>query len=294
MVYNEQWQDTAFGDEPLRPGTRRLGLRVLARLAGHAGRGVELGADLEDGNLAAIKFTATGDADESEVVARIQHEHRVLGTLDHPNVRRSLGRRLERNGRQASVNAVLLRFIDGPTLDRWASPDLPELCLAMSGVCRALAHVHERGWVHADLRPRHVIIDGSDRPIIISLGRAVRSGVTFDATPMSHPYVAPELVDGGVVTPRADIFGVGATLAALLLRRPLSAIRPGESPETRRRQHASWGEELAQAGVHSPLCRLVLKTMHPDPLRRPAFVEAIGSHLADLAETLTQRRLLAA
>jgi serine/threonine protein kinase len=294
MVFNEQWQDTICEDEPLRPGTRRFGLRVLARLAGDARRGVELGADPTRGDLSAIKFTSTSDVDEADVIARIQHEHHVLRTLDHPNVRRSFGCRLERRDRQSPANAVLLRFVDGATLDRWESPELPELCQAMSGVCRALAHVHERGWVHGDLRPRHVIVDGSDRPVVISFGRAVRAGVTFDASPVPHPYAAPERIDGGVATPRADVFGVGATLAALLLRHPLPAISPGASPETRRRQHESWAEELAGAGVHTPLCRLVLKAMHPDPLRRPAFIEAIGSHLADLADTLAHQRRLAA
>ncbi len=294
MVFNEQWQDTVCENEPLLPGTRRFGFRVLARLAGDADRGVELGADPVRGDLAAIKFSSTRTFEDSDVVARIQHEHRVLRSLDHPNVRRSFGCRLERQGSGTPTNAVLLRFIDGATLDRWESPDLPELCLAMSGVCRALAHVHERGWVHADLRPRHVLVDESDRPVVISFGRAVRAGVTFDASPVPHPYGAPERVDGGIATPRADVFGVGATLAALLLRRPLSATSPGDGPEARQRQHASWGEELADAGVHAPLCRLVMKAMHPDPVRRPAFVEAIGSHLADLADILARRRSLAA
>ncbi len=293
-MFNEQWQDTVCEDEPLRPGTRRFGLRVLARLGGGADRGVELGADPVRGDLAAIKFASANVTDDPDEVTRLDHEHRVLRALDHPNVRRSLGCRRERNGRHAAVHAVLLRFIDGATLDRWESPDLPELCLAMSGVCRALAHTHERGWVHADLRPRHVIVDDADRPVVISFGHAVRAGAIFLGSSVPLPYASPERIDGAVATPRADVFGVGATLAAMLLRRPLSPIRPGDDPESRRRQHESWGEELAHAGVHAPVRRLVLKAMHPDPLRRPAFVEAIGSHLADLADTLARRRRLAA
>ena len=292
-MFSEPWQDTACEDEPLRPGTRRFGLRILARLAGDARRGVELGADPERGDLAAIKHVAAA-ADDDGAAARLEHEHRVLRDLDHPGIRRSLGWRREREGFQTSSSAVLLRFVDGATLDRWESPDLPELCRVMASVCRALAHVHGRGLVHANLRPRHIVIDDRDRPVVISFGHAIRAGGRFSSEPLPHPFAAPERIDGGVATPRADVFGVGATLAATLCRRPLEAVRPGERPADRLARLEQWDDDLAQAGVHPPLRRLVLKAMHPDPLRRPAFVEAIGSHLEDLADTLTRRRRLAA
>jgi serine/threonine protein kinase len=294
MLFNEQWQDTACDDEPLRPGTSRFGLRVLARLSGDAERGVELGADPTRGDLAAIKHGSTRAIDDDGLLGRLEHEHRVLRSFGHPGVRRSLGWRRERVGLRTSTAAVLLRFVDGSTLDRWTTPDLPELCRVMASVCRALAHVHERGWVHGDLRPRHVLVDERDRPVVISFGRAVRAGGTFTREPAGHAYAAPERIDGGVATPRADVFGVGATLAAVLLRRPLAAVPPGADVGVRRERHEAWSEELATAGVHAPLRRLVLKAMDPDPLRRPAFVEAIGSRLEDLADTLARHRRLAA
>ena len=293
-MLDEQWQDMVCADESLRPGTLRFGLRVLARLAGDAERGVELGADPVRGDLAAIKHGSAAAAPSPDDLDRIEHEHRVLRSLDHPGVRPTLGCRRERTGLRTAAVAVLLRFVDGATLDRWETPDLPELCLTMAGVCRALAHVHERGWVHADLRPRHVIVDDRDRPKVIAFGRAVRAGTRFAASPQGHAYAAPERIDGAVATPRADVFGIGATLAAVLLRRPLPPIVPGEDADARLARHASWDDELAEAGVHAPLRRLLLRAMHPDPRRRPAFVEAVGSHLEDLADTLDRRRRLAA
>jgi serine/threonine protein kinase len=293
MLFSDQWQDTVCAEEPLRPGTGRFGLRMLARLSGDDRRGVDLGADAVRGDLAAVKHAAA-DCPDREVAARLEHEHRILRALDHPGIRRSLGWRRERAGLRTSATAVLLRFIDGATLDRWESPDLPTLCRTMSTACRALSHVHERGYVHGDLRPRHVVVDGRDHPSIISFGHAVRAGTRYEIGSVAHPYVAPERLDGGIATPRTDVFGLGATLAAVLLRGPLSSYVPGESASARRDRHESWEVELTRAGVHAPLRRLVLKAVHPDPLRRPAFVEAIGSHLEDLADTLARHRRLAA
>ncbi len=293
-MFNEQWQDTICQDEPLRPGTSRFGYRVIARLSGDGRAGVELGSDPVRGELAAIKHVSANAADGLSAITRLEHEHQVLQSLDHVGVRRSLGSRRERAGLRLSGAGLMLRFVDGATLDLWEAPALPEFCQTMAAVCRSLAHVHERGWVHADLRPRHVIIDDRDRPVIISFGRAVRSGVRFAAEPVSNAYAAPERLDGAVATPRADVFGLGATMAAILLRRPLSSVLPGEDLAARLARHGVWDEELATAGVHAPLRRLLMRMMHPDPLRRPAFIEAIASHLEDLADTLSRHRRLAA
>jgi serine/threonine protein kinase len=293
-VVDDAWKDTMCTEARLRPGTTRFGLRILARLSGDHAAGVELGADPARGDLASIKHAATHAIDATSRTDRLNHEHRVLRSLDHRGVRRSFGVRRQRDGLRLTSTALLLRFVDGATIDRWQSPDLPELCRTMAGVCRALAHVHERGWVHGNLRPGHVIIDESDRPTVISFGRALRSGAMFPGDSIGHPYASPEELDGGVATPRADVFGVGATLAAVLLRRPLSTVRSGESDHDRRSRFDEWNDQLAEAAVHPPLRRIVLKAMHPDPRRRPAFIEAIGSHLQDLSDTLHQRRRLAA
>jgi serine/threonine protein kinase len=293
-VIDDPCRDDVRIEERLGPGAERFGLRLLARLAGDARRGVELAADSMRGDLLAIKHVSTQDLVDPEASSRLEREHRVLRRLDHPGVRRAVGWRRDRSGTGGRSVALLMRFVDGATLDRWESPDLPALCRAMAGVCRALAHVHERGFVHGDLRPRHVLIDGDDRAVVISFGRAQQVGGVFPAESVKHAYAAPERLDGRIATPRADVFGVGATLAALLLRQPPIQNLPRESLGDRLQRHEVLSATLADAGTHPALVRIIDMSMHPDPLRRPAFVESIGSRLESVADTLERRRRLAA
>lgn len=280
-------------DEPLRPGTERFGLRILARLAGGETRGVELGADPVRGDLAAVKHATVGDPLDGDAVTRLEREHAMLRSLDHPTIRGSLGLRRERAGMRTRASGLLLRFVDGSPLDRWEASDLPAICRVMSEVCRGLSHVHERGLVHGDLRPRHILVDDRDRPVIVSFGRAVRSGHRFESGTLDHAYAAPERLDGGIATPRADVYGVAATIAAVLLRHAPSPARPGDSTEARRSAHDRLDAVLAERGIHPPLHRLLIKALDPDPIRRPAFIESLGSRLGDLADTLSRRRFAA-
>lgn len=284
------WQESVRPDEPLRPGTERFGLRILARLAGGDVRGVDLGTDPVRGDLAAVKHATVGDPLDPEAIGRLEREHAMLRSLDHPVIRRSLGLRRERAGLRTRSVGLLLRFVDGSPLDRWEASDLPALCRVMADVCRGLSHVHERGLVHGDLRPRHVLVDDCDRPVVIAFGRAVRSGVRFEPHAVDHAYSPPERLDGGVATPRADVFGVAATIAAVLLRRPLASCGGDASVSERRDLHERWCRDLEEAGVHAPLQRMLVKALDPDPIRRPAFIESLGSRLADLADTLARRR----
>ncbi len=285
-LLQDQWRP----EEPLRLGTERFGLKLVARLAGCDRLGVELGADPTRGDLAAIKHASVGDSLDPDAVDRLEREHAVLRSVDHPTIRQSFGLRRERHGLRTKSVGLLLAFVDGSSLDRWEIPELPVLCQVMSVACRGLAHLHERGLVHGDLRPRHIIVDDRARPSIISFGRTIRAGHRFDPEIQGHAYSAPEWIDGGIATPRADVFGMASTIGAVLSRTPLEPCCPHESQRERRARHARWGEVLNDAGVHAPLQRLLLKAMDPDPTRRPAFIESFGSRLMHLADTLSCRK----
>ena len=194
---------------------------------------------------------------------------------------------------RVSAVGLLLAFVDGSTLDRWETPGIADFCRVMSEACRGLAHLHERGLVHGDLRPRHIVVDDRERPRLISFGRTIRAGHRFDPEVVGHAYAAPERIDGGIATPRTDVFGMASTIGAVLARTSLESCRPDDSPRERRARHERWGGVLEDAGIHPPLQRLVMKGLDPDPTRRPAFIESFASRLSHLADTLSCRKMAA-
>ncbi|MCY0951389.1 serine/threonine-protein kinase [Streptomyces sp. H27-S2] len=87
----------------------------------------------------------------------------------------------------------------------------------IAGICEGLAHLHRSGWVHADLKPENVLLDG-DRSVKLSdFGLATEMTGTYGyAPPMGTlDYLPPErwrapLGELGVkVRPSADIWALG-------------------------------------------------------------------------------------
>ena len=115
-------------------------------------------------------------------------------------------------------------------------------------ICRALAYVHGRGFVHRDVTPRNVLVsvDGevklSDFGLALSLESPLASG-----RPGTPSYMAPEQARGERVDGRADIYSLG-----LILAEGLSGRGAPANPATEHDTHATLSAILARASGAAP------------------------------------------
>jgi len=94
-------------------------------------------------------------------------------------------------------------------------------------VAEALAHAHQRGVVHRDVKPSNVIVSLDGRAQLIDFGLALSVGgpddrVTYDGAFVgSHGYAAPEQLRGELdnIGPWTDTYALGATLYEMLTQR---------------------------------------------------------------------------
>ncbi len=145
-------------------------------------------------------------------------------------------------------------------------------------VAAALDHAHGRGVLHLDLKPENVLLDG---PLPAGRVRLADFGAVRPEPRVEHSlllgasqaggvartrdYAAPELLEGGVIDRRADVWGLGALAFELLTgRRPVGLDRP---------------TDLVR-GLPRAVDEVLAHALAADPARRPASAGALARDLA--------------
>jgi tetratricopeptide (TPR) repeat protein len=114
-------------------------------------------------------------------------------------------------------------------------PALELLVELFERICQGIQHAHQRGLIHRDIKPSNLLVTehaGQPLPKIIDFGVAIGGvpgqsvAVRSNSAIGTRAYMAPEQAQPGPqgIDARADVYGLGATLAALLcLRLGISA-----------------------------------------------------------------------
>jgi len=200
------------------------GYEILESL-GHGGMGdVYLAREQASERLVALKFLlnpACPDAYDRFLV-----ELRVLAKLDHPNIVRVLSHDFLR-----AQPYFTMEYLPGGSLSRsrdGARPLSPvEAVRLIRVIAGAVAAAHTAGSIHRDLKPSNILLDAAGAPKVADFGLAKRldenDGLTATTGALGTPgYMPPEQVSrkNGSIGAWSDVYGLGATLYALLTDRP--------------------------------------------------------------------------
>jgi serine/threonine-protein kinase len=216
-----------------------------------------------------------------------QREEEIGLKLDHPFVLKFLAL----PGPARHRNYVATEFVPGQTLHRRLrdKQPLPESeALRIAGqICDAVAHLHERGFVHYDLKPGNVMIcpDGSIRLIDFGLAHDVvtrRFALGAQAPAIgSAEYVAPEQIRRRRGRTSADVYAIGAILYTMLTGSPpfpdddpfvvASARTLGDPPAPR----------ALNPAVSREAEEIALRALRRDPAERYPSAAAMKADLDD-------------
>jgi hypothetical protein len=147
-------------------------------------------------------------------------------------------------------------------------------------VCRGLAYVHRRGFVHRDVSPRNVLLSSDGEVKLSDFGVALAAA--NDAAPGVRgtlAYMAPEQARGERADGRADLFALGMVLSEALLGRRVRA----NSDEKEALAAARAGKS---AVVEGALGAVIGRATQPGAAERWQDAEAMLVALEEAAATL--------
>ena len=218
------------------PTGSRIGRHEVVGLLGSGGMGeVYLGRDTQLGREVAIKIVAVHATDDPLAHARLVREAQNASILNHPHICT-----IHEVGETAEYAFFVMEHVEGRTLTTLIQGDglLPDEAVRYGiQIAGALAHAHDHGIVHGDVKSANVIItpDGRAKVLDFGLARRVRAQAVEEVTRSQDrlmdlgvvagtlPYMAPELLRGGTSDERSDIWALGVLLHEMVAgRRPFA------------------------------------------------------------------------
>jgi eukaryotic-like serine/threonine-protein kinase len=216
----------------------------------------------------------------TDIGDRFEREGRTAARLAHPNIVQVYDAgEAEFDGKETSY--IVMEYIPGGDLkvlidERGRLPGA-ELARLGDEICAGLAHAHERGVIHRDIKPHNILLDENGHAKVTDFGIAR----ALDATQATRTgaylgtalYSSPEQLRGQKATPKSDVYSLGATLyQAAAGEPPFSGVTPLEIAS----QHVSRAPTPPRergADVSEDLETLILACLAKNPDERPTAEE---------------------
>lgn len=173
----------------------------------------------EAGARVCAKLMAPIEDPSGTQAARFFESARAAVGIKHPHIAEVL-----EAGRESGRPYVVLELVHGKDLGRLVSRDgalRPRLALERTRqAAEALDAALERGLLHGDLRPAHMLVEPGGDVKLIGFGLSPRWSTAHGREIGGDPaYLAPEHAQGRVIDHRADIYSLGCSLFELLTAR---------------------------------------------------------------------------
>jgi len=199
------------------------GYRVIRRL-GRGGMGTVYEAEHElMKKRVALKVMSPQFSQNSTAIERFMSEMVAIGKLNHPNLVRGLDAR-----REQDRLFLIMEYLEAEDLATYRARKGPlpshVSCDLIRQAALGLAHAHQQGIVHRDVKPLNLMVTGEGIVKVLDLGLArlenvqIATHLTSDQIIVGTPdYISPEQIrTPRDVDARADIYGLGCTLFFLL------------------------------------------------------------------------------
>jgi len=258
--------------------------QVLDYLGQGARSNILLVSDGQNGQKYALKRVFKRTSHDQRFIEQTETEYEVSRHFTHPALRKSYAiRRIRRWLRLVEVQ-LLMEYFAGRNLEEFVFPDLKQLVAIFTKVADGLHALHQMGYVHADVKPNNILVDGETGQVkLIDFGHSCPLGTIKKRIQGTPDYIAPEQVRRLPLDQRTDVFNLGATMYYMLTRKPWPTLVPGK--QWRPGQRLMHGEQAVRPPheideqVPLALSRLVMDCCQDRQQDRPADMRQVLARL---------------
>jgi hypothetical protein len=283
-------------DEAFHLTGDRLGKFMILAELGRGSMGVVYEAFQEDlKRKVALKILPANITLDAKQVRRFHREAESVARLRHDNVIQ-----IYEVGQIDATHYFAMELVDGKPLDPEQPRDREAVLRAARlarDAARGLAHAHEKGVIHRDVKPGNLLVDRSGRVVVTDFGLArltdSASLTSTDAIVGTPKYMSPEQILAHAQRPvdgRTDVYSLGATLYHVVAGRP-----PFDAPTVQAFIKAILEERPPSPrhfnrNIPHDLATIIRRCLEKDPADRYA---SAGEFADDLDRFLAGERILA-
>ncbi|MBE2912261.1 Stk1 family PASTA domain-containing Ser/Thr kinase [Anoxybacillus flavithermus] len=245
--------------------------KLLQLIGGGGMANVYLARDIILDRDVAVKVLRLDFVNDELFIKRFRREAQAATSLNHENIVT-----IYDVGEDDGIYYMVMEYVRGCTLKQYIQQHAPlpvqEALRMMDQLTGAIAHAHQNGVIHRDIKPQNILVSEDGTLKITDFGIAVAlSSTTITQTNSvlgSVHYLSPEQAKGGMATEKSDIYSLGIVMFELLTGQlPFlgeSAVAivlkhlQTETPSVRR-----WNPNIPQSVEN-----IVLKATAKNPLHR--------------------------
>ena len=259
------------------------GHRILSEIGRGAASIIYLAQDQKSKQIWALKHVQKKTDKDQRFLDQAEIECKVAQALDHPALRK-IPRLIKKGSLLRTKDLFLvMELVDGMSMERHPPATFENAVDIFHQVARGMHHMHERGYVHADMKPNNIVVSDNNTAKVIDLGQSCKIGTIKPRIQGTPDYIAPEQVHRREITPRTDVYNFGATMYWVLTRKNVpTALGKGDSlmgsKDDNLIERPTPAIEL-NPRIPPMLNELIMKSVEIDPEKRPASMHDIAERL---------------
>ncbi len=273
--------------------TELFGYRVVAKLGSGAASELYAVQDPKTKQVWALKHVLRHDEKGARFIEQVEQEHAIGSKLDHPNVRGVSKVHRTRKLFTTTEIGLLLELVDADAMDQRMPRHMLEAVDQFRQIADGLAHMHERGFVHADMKPINAMVCANGNVKIIDLGQACAIGTKKKRIQGTPGYIAPEQAQREAVTAATDVYNLGATMHWVLVGEVIPTALPPKGDGELGAVDVKMIQlpkppHVRNSRIPAALSELVMDCIQLDPTARVASMKLVSERLSAIADELRQ------